>query len=193
MKGLLFHRAGQGGRVGDGSGVMKPYKVLFVCLGNICRSPTAEGVMRQVVAAAGWQDRVEIDSAGTGGWHAGELPDKRMRQHASKRGFALTSRARQVRAADFEEFDLIVAMDRKNRRDLQDFVRTTTPRARVRLFCEFVRDRPETDVPDPYYGGPDGFETVLDLVENGCQGILQEIRTPLHGMENQQIIPLRLP
>ena len=153
------------------------FKILFVCLGNICRSPAAEGVMRRVVGSAGLQHEVDIDSAGTGGWHAGDLPDARMRQHAAKRGYALTSRARQVRPGDFDEFDLILVMDRQNRRDLDEFIRSPADLHRVRLFCEFVSDRPETEVPDPYYGGPDGFETVLDLVENGCEGILREIQS----------------
>jgi len=154
---------------------MKKFKVLFVCLGNICRSPAAEGVLLHLVKASGLQDRVEVDSAGTGDWHAGDLPDHRMRQHAMRRGYPLISRARQVQPEDFQEFDLIVPMDRQNQRDLCDFITTPNPPARIRLFCGYLTDRSETEVPDPYYGGPDGFETVLDLMENGCQGLLREI------------------
>lgn len=155
----------------------KTFKVLFVCLGNICRSPAAEGVMRQLLERGGLGDAVEVDSAGTAGWHEGKLPDARMRQHAARRGYELTSRARKVRRADFERFDLIVVMDRQNRQDLAEFVTGGFGMDRVRLFCDFVRDRPETEVPDPYYGGPDEFESVLDLVENGCEGILREIKS----------------
>ena len=129
--------------------------------------------MRSMVAAAGLEDRFEIDSAGTGGWHAGELPDARMRQHAAKRGYSLTSRARQVRWEDFSEFDLILVMDKQNMRDLREFAHDLREMKNVRLFCDYVEDRPETEVPDPYYGGADGFEDVLDLVENGCRGILR--------------------
>ncbi len=157
----------------------KKYKVLFVCLGNICRSPAAEGVMRHLVAQAGLDDRIEVDSAGTGGWHAGALPDSRMRRHAANRGYDLTSRARQVQAGDFETYDLILAMDRDNQDGLAGFVRTTDGLKRVRLFCEFTQGRSETEVPDPYYGGGEGFETVLDLVENGCSGLLTQIRREL--------------
>jgi protein-tyrosine phosphatase len=109
------------------------------------------------------------------GWHTGALPDARMRQHAAKRGCVLTSRARQVRPADFAAFDLILIMDEQNRQDLGEFVRQEKDWAKVRLFCDFVENRPECEVPDPYYGGPEGFEMVLDLVENGCQGILAEV------------------
>ena len=159
------------------SNMSKKFKILFVCLGNICRSPAAEGVMRRVVERAGLEDRVEVDSAGTAGWHEGKLPDARMRQHAARRGYELTSRARQVRRADFEQFDLIVVMDRQNRQDLAGFFKKGPGMDHVRLFCDFVSGRPETEVPDPYYGGADGFETVLDLVENGCEGILREIKS----------------
>lgn len=154
----------------------KPFRILFVCLGNICRSPAAEGVMRHLVEREGLRDGVEIDSAGTGDWHTGDLPDARMRQHAAKRGYLLTSRARQVRTEDFAAFDLIVAMDRDNLRNLRDFAGSGEDMNRVKLFCEFTTGHSRKDVPDPYYGGPDGFGTVLDLVENGCAGILRKIR-----------------
>jgi protein-tyrosine phosphatase len=152
------------------------YRILFVCMGNICRSPAAHGVMESFIEREGLADRVEVDSAGTGGWHAGDLPDSRMRRHAAERGYELDSRARQVKSSDFDEFDLILVMDRQNLRDIKDFVRKPTDLRNVKLFCEFVNDRSETEVPDPYYGGDEGFETVLDLVENGCEGIVRFIR-----------------
>jgi protein-tyrosine phosphatase len=152
-----------------------PYRILFVCMGNICRSPAAHGVMESFVKQQGLSDRINIDSAGTGGWHEGELPDHRMRRHAAKRGYELTSRARQVRTEDFEEFDLILVMDQQNLRDIRPFAPHAAAMQKVKLFCEFVRARPEREVPDPYYGGTDGFEQVLDLVENGCHHLLAAV------------------
>jgi protein-tyrosine phosphatase len=156
-----------------------PYRLLFVCLGNICRSPAAEGVLKKMISDAGLQHQVEIDSAGTGGWHAGDLPDHRMRQHASKRGYLLDSRARQVRSGDFADFDLIVVMDRANQRDIASFANDKQSMSRVRQFCDFLHDRDEAEVPDPYYDGADGFELVLDIVENGCTQLLRHIRSQL--------------
>jgi protein-tyrosine phosphatase len=150
-------------------------KLLFVCLGNICRSPAAEGVMLALIAKSGLAEHISVDSAGIGGWHAGDLPDKRMRQHAAKRGYSLDSRARQVRTADFSEFDFILVMDRQNLRDIKDFAPDAASMKRVRMFCDFLHDRKETEVPDPYYDGPDGFELVLDIVENGCAGLLSYV------------------
>ncbi len=155
--------------------MLPKYRILFVCMGNICRSPAAHGVMEKLIDREGLADRVEVDSAGTGGWHRGNLPDPRMRRHAAQRGYDLTSRARQVNSSDFHDFDLILVMDHQNLRDLQSFVRAPDDLRNVKLFCEFVKDRSETEVPDPYYGGDEGFETVLDLVENGCAEILRTI------------------
>ena len=152
------------------------YRILFVCMGNICRSPAAHGVMEKLVYREGLADRVEIDSAGTGAWHSGNLPDPRMRRHAARRGYDLTSRARQIKSSDFRDFDLILVMDQQNLRDLQNFTQTPDDLRNVKLFCDFVKNRSETEVPDPYYGGDEGFETVLDLVENGCREILHTIR-----------------
>jgi protein-tyrosine phosphatase len=154
---------------------MEPHRLLFVCLGNICRSPAAEGVMRHLVAEAGLEEQYVIDSAGTGDWHTGQLPDNRMRQHGAKRGYTFDSRARQVRPDDFTNFDLILVMDRQNLRDIREFAPHPTDMVKVRLFCDYVSDRPETEVPDPYYGGADGFETVLDLAENGARGLLKAL------------------
>ena len=148
-------------------------------MGNICRSPAADGVMHHMVNKAGLKDRVFIDSAGTGGWHAGDRADDRMRKHASRRGYDLNHLARQVRAKDFEEFDLILVMDQQNLREIRPFNRAGDKMHKVMLFCEFAKGREETEVPDPYYGGEQGFEQVLDIVEDGCSHLLQHIQTQL--------------
>ncbi|HEY1083969.1 MAG TPA: low molecular weight protein-tyrosine-phosphatase [Prosthecobacter sp.] len=155
------------------------FKLLFVCLGNICRSPAAEGVMKQVIEDAGLAAEVFIDSAGTAGWHTGKRADDRMRAAANARGLELTSFARQVRDADLADFDLVVVMDQSNHVDLRAFDRQKLHSAKVRLFCEFCTRHEETEVPDPYYGGPEGFEKVLDLLEDGCAGVLAHIRQHL--------------
>jgi protein-tyrosine phosphatase len=153
-------------------------KILFVCMGNICRSPTAEGVMRSLVRDAGLEDRIEIDSAGTGGWHAGEPPDARATEAAHRRGITLAGAARQVVADDFDRYDLLVAMDRENLRGLLALAPDEEAAAKVRLLREFdpAADG-DLDVPDPYYGGERGFETVLDLVQAACRGLLGELRS----------------
>jgi protein-tyrosine phosphatase len=154
-------------------------RILFVCMGNICRSPTAEGVMRRLLREAGLGDAVEIDSAGTGGWHAGEPPDARAAEAAGRRGIVLEGAARQVTAADFEAFDLLVAMDRENLRELLALAPDEEAAEKVRLLREFdpaSADAGDLDVPDPYYGGERGFERVLDLVEAACRGLLDELR-----------------
>jgi protein-tyrosine phosphatase len=154
-------------------------RILFVCMGNICRSPTAEGVMRRLLRDAGLDDAIEIDSAGTGGWHAGEPPDARATEAARLRGVRLEGAARQVTAADFEDFDLIVAMDRANLRELLALAPDEEAAEKVRLLREFdpaSADAGDLDVPDPYYGGERGFERVLDLVEAACRGLLGELR-----------------
>jgi protein-tyrosine phosphatase len=154
-------------------------RLLFVCLGNICRSPTAEGVMRGLVRDAGLEDEIEIDSAGTGGWHVGAPPDARATEAAARRGLLLEGGARKFGPADFEDFDLILAMDRDNLRDMQALAAGDDARAKVRLLREYdpaSRGAPDLDVPDPYYGGPRGFEDVLDQVEAACRGLLAAIR-----------------
>jgi protein-tyrosine phosphatase len=147
-------------------------RILFVCLGNICRSPTAEGVMRRLVRERGLEDEIEIDSAGTGGWHVGAPPDARATEAARRRGTELAGSARRFDPQrDFERFDLIVAMDAENKRDLLAIAPDHEAREKVRMF------RPgDLDVPDPYYGGDDGFEEVLDLVEEAAAELLRELR-----------------
>src|SRR5437868_10761524 len=151
-------------------------KILFVCLGNICRPPTAEGVFRAVAAREAPELTLEVDSAGTAGYHVGEPPDARTRAAASRRGYDLSPlRARMVAPTDFEEFDLILAMDLQNLKVLHR--RAPAPaRERVRLFLEFAPEAAVTEVPDPYYGGPNGFEEVLDLVEAASRGLLVHLR-----------------
>ena len=151
-------------------------KVLFVCLGNICRSPLAEGVFRALVARAGLIEKIQIDSAGTHAYHVGKPPDPRAQAAARQRGIDIgTLRGRQVARRDIEAFDYILAMDRENHVNLL----AICPRGlehKLRLFLEFAPDRPETEVPDPYYGGASGFERVLDMVEEASQGLLADIR-----------------
>jgi protein-tyrosine phosphatase len=150
-------------------------RVLFVCSGNICRSPTAEGVFRALVEKHGFGGHIEIDSAGTGDWHVGEPPDERSQEAALRRGVDLSRlRARQVTREDFARFDVLLAMDSGHHRHL---LRMAPPEARdrVRLFLDYAPDAEDRDVPDPYFGGPTGFDRVLDLIEAGCAGLLAEL------------------
>ncbi len=154
-----------------------PVKILFVCLGNICRSPAAEGVLRALVARAGLAGRIEIDSAGTYGGHRGELPDPRMRSAAARRGLTLTHRARQIREEDFAAFDRIVVMDDMNYENVHRLAPSREAAARIFRLTEFCRRHPDrTYVPDPYYEGHEGFELVLDLLEDGCEGLLDALK-----------------
>jgi len=151
-------------------------KVLFVCLGNICRSPTAHGVFRDLAKQA-QQHHIVIDSAGTGDWHVGHSPDRRASQAAAKRGYDLSDlEARQVRPEDFAEFDFILAMDKQNLRDLQAMAPSDYS-GDLSLFLDFAKNYSEREVPDPYYGGDHGFEHVLDLVEDASRGLLEHIRS----------------
>ncbi len=150
--------------------------VLFVCMGNICRSPTAQGVFEHLVEQQGLSDRIIIDSAGTHAYHVGEPPDQRAQAAALQRGVNLSSqRARRVQAEDFAHFDYVLAMDADNERDLLSQC-PTEQRGKVRLLMRFAPEAQTLDVPDPYYGGTQGFERVLDLVEAAAQGVLQHIR-----------------
>lgn len=160
-------------------------RVLFVCLGNICRSPAAEGVLSSIVESCGERSRWEIDSAGMGDWHIGDLPDRRMRVHAQRRGYNLTHHARQVRRTDFDSFDLIIPMDASNERALRTMAPTAEAEAKIVPMMEF-NDIPQEAaagrqclsaatrydyVPDPYYEGSEGFELVLDLLETTCANL----------------------
>ncbi len=155
-------------------------KVLFVCLGNICRSPTAEGVFRKTVNNVGLSDQILVDSAGTGSWHIGHPPDSRAIEAASLRGIDLTNlRARKVTSKDITEFDYIIAMDNQNLSDLRRLSETHNHH-KINLFLSYTEQYGEIEVPDPYYGGAQGFETVLDMIEDASQGLLASIRRD-HG------------
>ena len=154
----------------------QPFRVLMVCTGNICRSPTAHGVLEKMVADAGLSDRIAVDSAGTHGYHVGEAPDARSQAHALKRGYDLSrQRARKLQASDFNDFDLVLVMDRANETAARQLCPPEwLPRLhRLTDFCSIHTDR---EVPDPYYGGDRGFEHVLDLVEDACRGVLQAVQ-----------------
>lgn len=148
-----------------------------MCLGNICRSPTAEGVFRKLAADASIANRLVIDSAGTGAWHIGESPDPRSCAAAAKRGYDLTHRARKFTRDDFDRFDLVLAMDRDNFDNLQRLARGRTHVPTIRMLRSFERDAPEeAEVPDPWSGEADGFEDVLDICERACRGLLEHVR-----------------
>jgi protein-tyrosine phosphatase len=149
-------------------------RVLFVCMGNICRSPLAQGVFENVLRREGLEDEVSVDSAGTGHWHVGSPPDERALSAASLRGLDLSAqRARQIAREDCQIFDYILTMDEENYHMVSSLCRGSTV---VRPFLDFATGSPEREVPDPYYGGPDGFEHVLDLVEEASEGLLEDIR-----------------
>jgi len=155
-------------------------RICFVCLGNICRSPTAEGVFRQLAAAAKVDGKLTIDSAGTGAWHVGELPDPRSREAASRRGYDLTHRARKLVASDFDKFDLILAMDRDNYEAIHRLARGRMQLPNIRMLRSFDPSAPlDAEVPDPYSGEDDGFEDVLDICERACRGLLDHVRERL--------------
>ena len=156
-------------------GTWEPIRVLFVCLGNICRSPLAEAVFRHRVDERGWTDRFEIDSAGTSGWHRGSPPDRRSAETARRRGIEVAGASRRVTAADLRRFDYVIAMDAENRAALDELRESAGGTAEVRQLREFEPGADSPDVPDPYYGGPRGFEDVHDIVERGCAGLLEHI------------------
>ena len=151
-------------------------RILFICLGNICRSPAAEGVMRELVHHAGRDDEFEIDSAGIGGWHVGQLPDNRMRNHGAQRGYKFDSRARQFSKNDFSHFDYILVMDHDNFRAVSAMASTPADQVKVRMLTDYLQHHPNASmVPDPYYGGPEDFDYALDLIEDACQGLLNRL------------------
>lgn len=152
------------------------YRILFVCLGNICRSPAGEGIMKKLIKNEGLEDRIEIDSAGTSGYHIGELPDSRMRQHGAKRGYSFDSRSRKFTANDFDNFDLILAMDDSNYANILRLSPDLESDKKAHRMVEYSQKYQHDHIPDPYYSGADGFELVLDLLEDACQGLLTEVK-----------------
>jgi protein-tyrosine phosphatase len=154
-------------------------KILLVCLGNICRSPTAEAAVREALADAGLDDRVEVDSAGTGSWHLGDPPDPRMRAAAAAEGLELDGSARRVRPDDFERYDLLLAMDRSNAHELVALAPDGAARAKVRLFREFDPEPYGDEVPDPYFGGEAGFTRVVALCRRTAEGLVQHLEAEL--------------
>lgn len=151
------------------------YKVLFVCLGNICRSPAAQGIFEHIVRENGMEAKIEADSAGTYGGHRGELPDRRMRTAAMYRGYGLTHRSRPVTGLDLLDFDMIVAMDDQNYEDLMHIAPSVEATHKIKRMSSFLRNRKMSYIPDPYYMGTEGFSLVLDLLEDGCRNLFEMI------------------
>jgi len=151
-------------------------RVLFVCLGNICRSPTAEGVFKHLVAQKGLSEKIYIDSAGTSGHHDGEMSDSRMMKHALKRGIALTSLSRKFIVKDFDNFDYIIVMDESNQKNVERLARNEEDKLKVSKMTDYCSHQNFQEVPDPYYGGAEGFETVLDLIFDASNGLLEKIK-----------------
>lgn len=155
----------------------KPRRILFVCLGNICRSPAAEAVFAKRATQAGLAERgVSWDSCGTGGWHIGKPADPRMRRAAESRGYALTHLARRFSREDFEKFDLILTMDEQNRREVCALAPDDSARDKVRPMASYLRRHDDAFIPDPYYEGPEAFDRVLDLLEDACGALVDELR-----------------
>ena len=150
-------------------------KILFVCMGNICRSPSGEAVMNSIIEKNNLQDRIKCDSAGTIAYHSGEPADARMQRHAKKRGYNLTSIARQIKHYDFDRFDYIIAMDSENYRNILALDSEGKYRNKISMMMDYATQYDDKDVPDPYYGGAQGFEYVLDLLEDACLGLLKHI------------------
>ncbi len=155
---------------------MKEYRVLFVCLGNICRSPAAEGILKRLVKEQGLSDRITIDSAGTSGYHDGDLPDSRMRQHGARRGYKFDSLSRKFTSRDFDNFDIILAMDDSNYHNILKLAPDLESEKKVYRMVEFLDKLYHDHIPDPYYMGADGFEQVLDLLEDSCAKLLDKIK-----------------
>lgn len=162
---------------------MMKMKLLFICLGNICRSPAAEGIMRQMLEERALSNDIIVDSAGIGSWHVGEMPDPRMRKHAALRGYDLSPlRARQFRSDDFQKFDYIIVMDEENYHDVMERGGVYADARKVlRMKDYFIRYKGQQSVPDPYYGGAEGFERALNLIEDGCEGLLKDLVNKIKG------------
>ena len=151
-------------------------RLLFVCLGNICRSPAADGIMKAMVEKRGLSHMFEIDSCGIGPWHVGELPDSRMRRHGHDHGYRFDHRARQIRREDFDRFDHIIVMDHENYRAITSMEPDNTSKAKVEMIAQYISNHKNVDVvPDPYYGGDKGFELVIELLEDACEGIIDTL------------------
>ena len=154
----------------------KEIGILFVCLGNICRSPAAEGILLHLAEVHGVTHRLRVDSAGIGSWHVGDLPDRRMRSHGARHGYDFTSRARQFRPEDFDRFDMIIGMDDKNVSDLRCRARNERDIQKIHCMTEYLACHPrQHSVPDPYYGGAADFELVIELLEDGCSELLRKL------------------
>lgn len=149
--------------------------ILFVCMGNICRSPAAEAVMNSIIKKAGMQDKIKCDSAGTIAYHEGEPSDSRMKHHARMHGYSLNHKARKIRFEDLEKFDYILTMDKENYADVLELDKERKYFDKILMMTKFCTNHDEEEVPDPYYGGPAGFEKVLDLLEDACEGLLNHV------------------
>lgn len=153
----------------------KKYKILFVCLGNICRSPAGEGILKKYLQDRDLTDQIQVDSAGTSGYHDGELPDKRMRKHGLSRGYTFDSLSRKFTVRDFDHFDLILAMDDSNYNNILSLSLDLESESKVHRMVDFSIKYNHDHIPDPYYSGEDGFELVLDLLEDACEGLLADL------------------
>lgn len=153
----------------------KKYKILFVCLGNICRSPAGEGIMKNIISKKGLDDKLEVDSAGTSGYHDGDLPDHRMRRHGARREYVFDSLSRKFTVNDFDDFDIILAMDDSNYSNIMRLSPDLESQKKVHRMVEFSQKHGYDHIPDPYYMGADGFELVLDLLEDACDGLMKHI------------------
>lgn len=153
--------------------------LLFVCLGNICRSPAAEGIIKKMIKDEGLEDKVFVDSAGTSNWNEGNPPDERMQKHGSKRGYTFEGSARTFRSSDFDKFDYILVMDSNNYNNVKKLARTKEDIAKIRMMTDFMSNSDHDHVPDPYYGGEDGFELVMNLLEDASKGLLEEVKRKL--------------
>ena len=151
------------------------FSILFVCLGNICRSPIAEGIFKKIIEREKVSNKFQIDSAGLLSYHEGELPDSRMRFHAANRGYNLTHRSRPIKKSDFDQFDLIIGMDAQNLRGLNQLASNSEQRSKIRLMTDFCQKIQATQIPDPYYGSNESFENVINLLEDACEGLFLEL------------------
>jgi protein-tyrosine phosphatase len=163
--------------IDKGQNISMPYKLLFVCLGNICRSPSAENIMNHLIERAGLSEQIVCDSAGTSSYHVGSPPDRRMSAAAAKLGIKLRGQARQFQQSDFQDFDLILAMDQENYENILTLDRSKEYQHKVHLMCEFCSRHSLKEVPDPYYGGQEGFNQVIDLLIDACEGLLTRVKS----------------